>query len=45
MIPSSLTIQSKHQSFVYTQLNDQKFLFQTISFSVSQMVLSIAMYH
>ena len=26
----------KHQSFVYTQLNDQIILFQTIQFSISQ---------
>ena len=31
----SLTI--KHQSFVYTQLNDQTVLFQTIQFSVSHL--------
>ena len=26
----------KHQSFVYTQLNDQTALFQAIQFSISQ---------
>ena len=26
----------KHQSFVYTQLNNQTLLFQTIQFSLSQ---------
>ena len=38
----------KDQSFVYTQLDDQTVLFQTIQFSLSQhskMVPSIAMYH
>ena len=38
----------KHLSFVYTQLNDQTILFQTIQFSISQqnrMVPNIAMYH
>ena len=27
----------KHQSFVYTQLNDEKVLFQTIQFSISDL--------
>ena len=27
---------TKNQTFVYTQLNDQKVLFQTILFSISQ---------
>ena len=27
----------KHQSFVYTQLNDQSVLFQTIQFSISHL--------
>ena len=31
----SLTI--KHQSFVYTQLNEQTVLFQTIQFSISHL--------
>ncbi len=37
----------KHQTFVYTQLNDQTCLFLTIQFSISQqsqMVPCIAMY-
>ena len=37
----------KHQSFVYTSLNDQIVLFLAIQFSISQqslMVPSIAMY-
>ena len=38
MVPSILSIATnsiKHQSFVYTQLNDQTVLFQTIQFSIS----------
>ena len=33
----SLTVQLKHQSFVYKQLNDQTVLFQTIQFSISHL--------
>ena len=39
---------TKHQLFVYSQLNNQRVLFQTIKFSISQqnwMVPNIAMYH
>ena len=39
---------TEYQSFVYTQLNNQTVLFQTIQFSINQqnkMVPSIAMYH
>ena len=38
MVPSIPCITNnsiKHQSFVYTQLNDQTVLFQTIQFSIS----------
>ena len=28
----------KHQSFIYTQLNDQTVLFQTIQFSISHLI-------
>ena len=30
-------IQLKHQSFVYTQLNDKTVLFQTVQFSISHL--------
>ena len=42
VLPSIAKNSMKHQSFVYTQLNDQKVLFQTIQFSISHLfVLSL----
>ena len=35
----------KYQSFIYTQLNDQTVLFQTIQFNTSWRASSVAMYY